>query len=41
MCGRPSVEDNAEQALLLKRMLIESDDPVFEVSHYTALRPGG
>jgi signal transduction histidine kinase len=33
------VEDNAEQARLLERMLVESDDPVFEVSQYSALRP--
>jgi signal transduction histidine kinase len=33
------VEDNAEHAQLLERMLIESDEPVFEVLHFTALRP--
>ena len=33
------VEDNAEHAQLLKRLLLESDDPVFEVAQYAALRP--
>ena len=33
------VEDNAEQARLLERMLLDSDDPVFEVAHFRALRP--
>jgi signal transduction histidine kinase len=33
------VEDNAEHAQLLSRMLLESDDPLFEVRHCSALRP--
>jgi signal transduction histidine kinase len=33
------VEDNAEQARLLERMLLESDEPIFEVAHFSALRP--
>jgi signal transduction histidine kinase len=33
------VEDNEEHAELLERMLLESNDPVFEVARYPALRP--
>ena len=33
------VEDNEEHAQLLKRLLLESDDPVFEVTHVASLRP--
>jgi len=33
------VEDNEEHAQLLRRLLVEADDPIFEVTHFTALRP--
>ena len=33
------VEDNVEHAELLRHMLLESNDPVFEVTHLAALRP--
>jgi signal transduction histidine kinase len=33
------VEDNAAHAQLLERMLIESNEPLFEVAHFAALRP--
>jgi signal transduction histidine kinase len=34
------VEDNEEHTQLLKRLLLESDNPVFEVTHVASLRPG-
>jgi len=34
------VEDNEEHAQLLERLLVECDNPVFEVTHVAALRPG-
>jgi len=34
------VEDNQEHTQLLKRLLLESDNPVFEVTHVASLRPG-
>ncbi len=33
------VEDNAEHAQMLARLLVESNNPVFEVTSYPALRP--
>ncbi|HEX4087034.1 MAG TPA: response regulator, partial [Chthoniobacteraceae bacterium] len=33
------VEDNEEHAELLQRMLIDSDNPIFEVAKFSALRP--
>ena len=33
------VEDNEEHSNLLQRMLIDSDNPVFEVAKFSALRP--
>ena len=33
------VEDNEEHAQLLRQLLLESNDPVFEVERYAALRP--
>jgi signal transduction histidine kinase len=33
------VEDNEEHADLLQRLLVDSNEPVFEVAHYSALRP--
>jgi len=32
------VEDNEEHAQLLRGLLVDSDEPVFEVSHFTTLR---
>ena len=33
------VEDNEEHVQLLRRLLLESDNPVFEVTQFSALRP--
>jgi signal transduction histidine kinase len=34
------IEDSEEQAQLLTQLLLESDNPVFEVTHVATLRPG-
>jgi signal transduction histidine kinase len=34
------VEDSLEQANMLRQMLVDSDDPVFTLTHVASLRPG-